>query len=79
MAKKTKEDKQQEKIDKLLKKEKFKYKKVNDLEMDLNNRLIIALQTGTDPLSQLSITQIVQDIETVNRLRGKDITEVDEI
>ena len=79
MAKKMKEQKQQEKIDKLLKKEQFKYKKTDELEMDLNDRLTIALQTGEDPLGQLSITQIVQDIETVNRLRGRDITEVDEI
>ena len=79
MAKKMKEQKQQEKIDKLLKKEQFKYKKTDELEMDLNDRLTIALQTGVDPLGQLSITQIVQDIETVNRLRGRDITEVDEI
>lgn len=79
MAKKTKEQKQQEKIDKLLKKEQFKYKKVDDLEMDLNNRLTIALQTGVDPLGQLSITQIVQDIETVRRLKGKNIEESEDI
>lgn len=79
MAKKTKEVKQQEKIDKLLKKERFKYKKTDELEMDLNNRLTIALQTGVDPLGQLSITQIVQDIETVNRLRGKNIEESEDI
>lgn len=78
MAKKTKEQKQQEKIDKLLKKEQFKYKKTDELEMDLNNRLTIALQTGVDPLGQLSITQIVQDIETVSRLRGKNIAESEE-
>lgn len=78
MAKKTKGQKQQEKIDKLLKKEQFKYKKIDDLKMDLNDRLTIALQTGTDPLGQLSITQIVQDIETVNRLSGKNIEESEE-
>ncbi len=43
--------------------------------MDLNERLTIALQTGVDPLGQLSITQIVQDIETVNRLKDKNIEE----
>ena len=78
MAKKTKEEKQKEKIDKLLKKEQFKYKKTEDLKMDLNNRLVIALQTGADPLGQLSITQIVQDIETVNRLGNKNIEEQEE-
>ena len=77
-TKKTKEKKQQEKLDKLLKKEQFKYKKTDDLLLDLNNRLTIALQTGIDPLGQLSITQIVQDIETVNKLRSKNIQEVDE-
>ncbi len=75
MAKKTKEDKQQEKIDKLKEKKQFKYLKVKDLEMDLNDRLTIALQTGTDPLGQLSITQIVQDIETVNKFKNKNIEE----
>ncbi len=75
MAKKTKEDKQQAKIDKLKEKKQFKYSKVKDLEMDLNERLTIALQTGVDPLGQLSITQIVQDIETVNRLKDKNIEE----
>lgn len=78
MAKKTKEQKQAKKIEKLQEKKQFKYKKVQELQMDLNDRLTIALQTGADPLGQLSITQIVQDIETVNRLRDKDITEVDE-
>lgn len=46
--------------------------------MDLNDRLIIALQTGTDSLGVLSITQIVQDIETVNRLNGLNIEESEE-
>lgn len=79
MAKKTKEDKQQEKIDKLLKKEKFKYKKTDELILDLNDRLTIALQTGTDPMGQLSITQIVQDIETVNKLSNINIEENEDI
>lgn len=78
MAKKTKEQKQQEKIDKMKSKQQFKYKKVDDLQLDLNERLRIALQNGYDPLGQLSITQIVQDIETVNKLRGVDIQELEE-
>lgn len=34
--------------------------------MDLNERLALALETGQDPLGYLSITQIVEDIKTVN-------------
>ena len=82
MAKKTDEEKikekkqkQQEKIGKMLEKKAFKYKKVDDLQLDLNERLKIALQNGNDPLGLLSITQIVQDIETVNKLKGLDIDE----
>lgn len=78
MAKKTKEHKQAEKIAKLQEKKQFKYLKVGELELDLNDRLTIALQTGQDPLGQLSITQIHQDIETVNKLLGKNIQEFDE-
>ncbi len=70
-----KEQKQQEKIDKMTEKKAFKYKKMEELSLDLNERLTIALQNGQDPLGQLSITQIVEDIETVNRLKGKDIAE----
>ena len=72
---KTKEQKQQDKIDKIALKQPFKYKKNDDLKMDLNNRLRIALQNGADPLGVLSITQIYQDIETVNKLRGINIEE----
>lgn len=79
MAKKTKEQKQAEKISKLQEKKQFKYLKVQDLQMDLNDRLTISLQTGQDPLGLLSITQIYQDIETVNRLIGKNIEEIDDI
>lgn len=79
MAKKTKEQKQAEKIAKLQEKKAFKYLKTSDLQLDLNERLKIALQTGQDPLGQLSITQIVQDIETINKLIGLDIAETDEI
>lgn len=78
MAKKTKEQKQQEKIDKLKEVKQLKYKKVDDLKMGLNERLKIALQNGVDPLGQLSITQIYQDIETVNKLNGFDIEESEE-
>lgn len=73
MAKKTKEQKQKEKIDKLMKKEQFKYKKTDELILDLNDRLRISLQTGADPLGVLSITQIYQDIETVNKLKNLNI------
>lgn len=73
---KTKEQKQQEKIDKLVSKQQFKYKKVDELNLDLNERLKIALQNGADPLGQLSITQIYEDIQTVNKLRGLDIEEI---
>lgn len=47
--------------------------------MDLNLRLKIALQNGVDPLGQLSITEIYQDIETVNKLSGLNIEEIDEV
>lgn len=77
-TKKTKEQKQQEKIDKMMLKQQFKYKKISDLQMDLNERLKIALQNGVDPLGQLSITQIYEDIQTVNKLKGLDIQELDE-
>ena len=60
-----------------MKKEKFKYKKVSELEMDLNERLKIALQNGYDPLGQLSITQIYEDIKTVNMLNALDIEELE--
>lgn len=78
MAKKTKEQKQQEKIDKMLEKKQFKYAKVEEFQMDLNERLRIALQNGYDPLGQLSITQIYEDIQTVNKLKGLNLTEPDE-
>ena len=76
--KKTKEQKQAEKIAKLQEKKAFKYLKVSELVTDLNGRLKIALQTGADPLGQLSITQILQDIETVDKLRGLNIEESEE-
>lgn len=78
MAKKTKEQKQSEKITKLQEKKAFKYNKVEELGLDLNERLKIALQTGSDPLGVLSITQIYQDIETVNKLKNMNIKELDE-
>lgn len=46
------------------------YEKVTDLQYDLNTRLKIALTTGQDPLGLLSITQIYEDIQTVNKLRN---------
>lgn len=76
MADKTKEQKQLDKITKLKQVKQFKYKKIHELQLDLNDRLTVALQTGADPLGLLSITQIVQDIETVNMLQGKNIEEV---
>lgn len=79
MAKKTKEQKQAEKIAKLQEKKAFKYLKTIDLQLDLNDRLKIALQTGQDPLNQLSITQIYEDIQTVNKLLSLDIEEFDEV
>lgn len=45
------------------------YEKVVDLQTDLNARLKIALTTGIDPLGLLSITQIYEDIQTVNKLK----------
>lgn len=75
MAKQSKEDKQQEKINKLKEKKAFKYTNIKEHQLDLNDRLKIALQTGRDPLELLSITQIVEDIETVNRLLDVDINE----
>jgi hypothetical protein len=75
MAGKTKEQKRLEDIAKLEDKKAFKYKKASDLMIDLNTRLKIALQDGRDPLGELSITQIVQDIETVDRLKGLNIEE----
>lgn len=78
MAKKTKEQKQQEKIAKLQEKKALKYNKIEDLQMDLNERLKIALQNGVDPLNQLSISQIYEDIQTVNKLKGLNIEELDE-
>lgn len=85
MAKKTEEEKQrereqkqQEKIDKMLEKKAFKYKKVGELQLDLNERLKMALQNGSDPLGILSITQIFEDIQTVEKLKGLDIEEYEE-
>lgn len=78
MAKKAKEKKQQEKIDKMMSKKQFKYSKIEELQMDLNERLRISLQNGVDPLGQLSITQIFEDIQTVNKLKGINIEELDE-
>ena len=75
MADKTKEEKRIEDMARLKDKKEFKYKKIVDLQMDLNTRLKIALQDGQDPLGLLSITQIVEDIETVNRLKGLNIEE----
>lgn len=78
MADKMKEQKQKEKIDKLILKKQFKYKNVDELQIDLNERLKIALQNGRDPLGELSITQIHQDIEIVNKLSSLNIEESEE-
>lgn len=51
-----------------IKKEKA-YKNVNENVNDLNERLKVALTIGYDPLGKLSITQIVEDIKTVNSLK----------
>lgn len=88
MAKPTDTEKQAKKEMKLLKhqeqiemitqkKENKLYENAKELNMDLNLRLKIALRTGTDPLGQLSITQIYEDIQTVNKLKDMDLYGVD--